>query len=225
MKKLFALFLAIAMCMALAVPVFAEDPNRTTTYSLSLEEPTINVTVPTAATVKLNPYQIKVTLAAIGAEDAQGSILAGKMYLANKSNVPLKMSLVATGSIPSGSSAAFATAAPESTEKNRKVFMFIDVADTVEGAVPTDAALSAVTYDASNTKQGIIKAGDLKMNDILTIPVPSDADAGNYVTIQIGGACATSPTEKWTSADVVNLSIAFTFIATNNTVAAAATGG
>ena len=222
MKKLFSAFLAIAMCMALAVPVFAaQTPNRTMTYTLDLEKPTINVTVPTSATVKLNPYQIKVTLATIGATNAQGSILAGRQYLENKSNVPLKMSLVATGAIPTGSNAAFSTSAPEATEKNRKVFMFVAVGDPVEAAKPSAAALSNVTYSATDTKQAIIKAGDVKMNDILTIPVPADANVGNYVPIDIGGACATTPTDAWTEADVVDLSLAFTFIATNNTVASA----
>lgn len=223
MKKLFSAFLAIAMCMALAVPVFAaQTPNRTMAYSLDMETPTVNVTVPASATVKLNPYQIKVTLATIGAENAQGSILAGTQYLVNKSNVPLKMSLVATGSIPNGSNAAFSTSAPDATEKNRKVFMFVAVGDPVEGAAPTDAALSNVTYSATDTKQGVIKAGDVKMNDILTIPVPADASDGNYVPIDIGGACATTPTDAWAATDVVALSLAFTFVATNNTVGSGA---
>jgi hypothetical protein len=217
MKKLFAAFLAIVMCMALAVPAFASTPPANTTqYDITLKPPTIEVTVPAAAIVKLNPYQIKVTLEDIGAEDATGSILAGRMYLANKSDVPLKMSLVASGSIPSGSNAAFSSSPLDPTEKNRKVFMFIQVGAVTEGPVPTDPALSNVTYSATDEKQGVIKAGDLKMDNVQTITVPDDADDGNYVPIDVGGACATTPTEAWTEADVVGLTIAVTFVATNN---------
>lgn len=220
MKKLTALFLAMLMSMALAAPVLAADPpNYTLTYGVTLQEPTIAVTVPTAAqAVILNPYKIKVSNDDIGATNAQGSILSAKFYLVNKSTVPLKMSLTATGSIPEGSGAAFSTSQIASTEKNKKVFLFIDVGSVTEGEAPSTAALCDVTYDATNTKQGVIKVGDLKLTDIMTITLPTNADNGNYVPIQIGGECTTSPTTAWSSADKVGLSIVFSFQAADNVV-------
>lgn len=228
MKKFISAFMAIVMCAALAVPVFAEDPNRTLTYGVTTQTPTVSVTIDATGTVLLNPYQIKVTNNGLGAEDATGSVLAAKYYVKNKSDVPLKMSITATGAIPEGSAATFANAAPDATEKNRKVFLFVDVGAVTEGAAPTDPALCAATYDATKlydatTKtgsQGVLKSGDLKLTDVLTITVPTDAANGNYVPIQIGGSCATTPTDAWTANDKVSVSMVFSF---TPTVIAAAT--
>jgi len=248
MKKLFSAFLAIAMSMALAVPVFADgEPNRETKYTIDTQTPTVDVTVPTAGAVKLNPYQIKVkNVAALGIGNEEndgetGSVLAAKTFIVNKSNVPVKMSLTVSGKIPDGSNAKFLTAAPAPTEKNRAVFMFVDVGAVAEAAdadalaTATATALCAATYDATKLydataktgSQGLVKAGDLKMVDVLTIPVPSgtDATAANYVPIQIGGECATTPTDAWTAADTVDVTMTFSFQPTVTAAAATPAAG
>jgi len=236
MKKITALFLAMLMCMALAVPALAnqqqqqQTPNRKTTYTVGMESPVIDVTVPTASKIRLNPYQIKVNMSTasggdFNATNAQGSILSAVMYLTNKSNVPLKMSISAVGGIPNGSKATFNTTPPTAEEKNKKIFMYVEVGALTEAATPAVGTLSTPTaYSATNTKQGVIKAGELKMTNVLDITPPTrtpsnqngDTASSNYVPIMIGGSCAKSPTEAWGSSDTVTLDLTFSFQAAEN---------
>lgn len=256
MKKLFAAFLAIVMCMALAVPAFANETgnqeagdgdnttpqtdtsedttNRKTEYTIDTKTPNVQVTVPSSGAVKLNPYQIKikdVSALAIGNgenDGETGSVLAAKTFITNKSDVPVKMSITVTGSIPQGSAAKFATGPVSETEQNRAVFMFVDVGAVADAAdasalsTATATALCDVTYDSTklynaSTKtgsQGVVKTGDLKLVDILTIPVPGTGKVANYVPIQIGGNCATTPKDAWTAADTVGVTMTFSFTPT-----------
>ena len=236
MKKMFCAFLAIAMCMALALPAFADDDIVSgTDYTGSVQTPTIKVTAPTSAAVILNPYLISITKASVvsgGSGNFQPSVVTPTLVLKNQSNVPLKMTLTVTGEIPQGSTAKFLTAAPAATEKNHGVFMYVDVLNKGSLATAPTAAqvlsdgvtayADANVYSATNTSgtQCVVKAGAVKMTDFMTLAVPAANQAG-YVTIDIGGECATTPTDAWAATDTVNVALAFTFTSTSNTVSGA----
>lgn len=239
MKKMFCAFLAIAMCMALALPAFADDENQIasgTNYTGSVTTPTIKVTAPTSAAVILNPYLIAIeknsVVSGSGANTIQPSVITPTLVLKNESNVPLKMTLTVTGEIPNGSTAKFLTAAPAPTEKNHGVFMYVDVLNKGSLATAPEASqvLSGITayadanvYSATNTTgtQCVVKAGAVKMTDFITLAVPAANQAG-YVTIDIGGECATTPTDAWAATDTVNVALAFTFTSTSNSTGSGA---
>lgn len=246
MRKVSALFLAMLMCMALAVPalasgggvgsgdVLSSGDDGTVTYKAKVQEPTIEITVPSLSrAIILNPYQIRVTTGTASGDIAQSvtsgdakawqnSLLSTRLYLHNKSTVPLHMSLELLGTSKS-TDVTFATGPIAATEKNKKVFMFVQVGSVTEGSAPTTAELSTATYDNSNpATQGIFKAAVTKMTNNntsgLDIPTPRDPATGNYVPIDIGGECTTTPTNAWASTDTIEATITFSFQAYNNTV-------
>ena len=251
MKKLICVFLAIVMCMALALPVFADDEAKNvtgTSYSSTVKTPTIKVLGSASNTILLNPYNIAVAKASVvsGDEDTYGTatqttagVIAPTTVLENKSDVPIKLSISVTGSIPQDSTATFSATEPTATEKTHKVFMYVavtNVAPAVYGdtdPIPaaTDALVNGIAeydaeevYSATNTDgtQAVVKAGEVKMTDLLTMAVPdtSDSDAleRGFVTIDVGGVCSSSPQTPWGEKDKVAVSLAYTFVATNNSV-------
>lgn len=240
MKKTICAFLAIVMCMALAIPVFADDDIASgTQYTGKIQTPTIKVTAGTTNAVILNPYLIKITKQSVLSGDLSitsgdnfattPSVVSPTLVLTNESNVPIKMSLSVTGQIPQGSTAKFLTSDTTSTDKTHGVFMFVSVTNVGSKAdankptasdgltTPPQYAASSV-YSTSNTSgtQAVVKAGEVKMTDFTTLAVPASGEKG-YVSIDIGGACSTTPTTAWASTDTVDVKLAFTFTATNNT--------
>jgi hypothetical protein len=234
MKKLIAVFMAIAMCMALAVPALAgeaADPTKgEAKYTSEVKKPTVKVTVGTVGKVILNPYQIKfATKDLVGGSataEINPSVIAPTLLLTNESNVPLKMSIVATGKIDEGSTAKFATAKPADTEKNHAVYLYLVVSDKgeLDTAPDVTAAPTVADYDATNTSMGLIKAGELKMTDFLTLKAVTNSKKA-YVTVDFGGACATTPTEPWSDKDTVSVDLAFTFQPTVETAPAGGGAG
>lgn len=231
MKKITCAFLAIVMCMALAVPALAVSSG--TSYAGRLQGYTIAVTAISNSAIVLNPYQVSFTKASVvsgasASDKINPAIFAPSLILKSDSDVPLKMTLTATGSIPNGSNAAFSATQLAATEKNRKVFIYLVVdnqgSKSTSDAPTAAAALDGITaysassvWSASNTTgtQAVFKVGDVKLTDICTIPVP-ETNESSYVKIDIGGECTKSPTDGWTSTDVVNVSLAYTFQASNN---------
>lgn len=247
MKKTISLFLVMVMCMALALPVFAGDATSTgpTTnvgaeYEGKVQTATIQVTAGTTGKVFLNPYNIQITKNSVvsgsGTTTIAPSVIAPTLVLTNQSNVPLKMSLTVTGVIPTGSTAKFLTTdTTVDTEKNHGVFMYIDVKN--KGSLATaptasDSLTSVADYtpssvysaDNPNGTQAVVKAGAVKMTDFTTLAVPA-ANQQGYVTVDIGGKCASSPTDPWSDKDTVNVQFAFTFTATKNSGTSTGSGG
>lgn len=238
MKKITCAFLAIVMCMALAVPALAASVASGTVYSATVQNYTVAVTASANNTIILNPYQVALKPSEIvtggRGDDISPAVFAPTLVLKSTSNVPLKMTLTATGAIPENSNAAFSATPIVDGEKNRKVFLYLAI-DNVgpkdsdnEGPQITDSltAANVPAYDASkvwstsNTRgtQAVFKAGDVKMTDVCVIAVP-EANKGSYVAINIGGECAKSPTVGWTAADKVSISLAYTFQADSNSTA------
>lgn len=245
MKKVTALFLAMLMCMALAVPALAvgvgsgdsissgdDEASHTVAYTAKVQEPTISVTVPSRAqNIILNPYQIKVTntmstasgtaigtaVGSGGSAASQASVLSTVLYLHNKSTAPLKMTLKLHGEIPDNSGVAFSEEAVTDEEQNKRVFLFADVGTSQE-TLDNPVALSNPRYSGNDT-QGVFRNGDVTLTEVATLKVPQVPANGNYLPIQIGGNCTKSPTNGWKDADKVEISLIFTFQATNNDVA------
>lgn len=254
MKKMICAFMAIVMCMALAVPALASSGG--TSYSGGLVEPTISVTVPKSTKIFLNPYQIAISRNTIasgdetfsgesiqsGSDTLSSLIITPTAVLKNLSDVPVNVSVTVTGSIPQNSKAVFHTAPPLATDVLKRVFLYLDwenkgnladadapkASDVFEWATDTPAS---TRYDTSkvfvnavatpNGTQAVVAAVAKPLTNITTMPakkVVNGVTQASYVVMNIGGACSTTPTERWTEDDVVDVKLAYTFQATNNSV-------
>jgi len=223
MKKLWALIMALAMALSLAVPAFADDnteggSTQNVTVDSTNSAGAIKITVPNTSDVILNPYQMKVTT---GSDDTVGSyhqIYCAPIMCTNKSTFGLNVEAVLTGTLPtptSGSNQAqFADALPADNETGNKVFLYGEFGvSTDENTEPT----WATAYSATNNSQVLVTTTASTSKVVATLPAASD-DVPNYLWYTFNGAAAKTPTNAWTENDTVSVAIALSLKPTVNTV-------
>ena len=207
MKKVLCLVLAMVMLMALAVPAFADDENEVEVGS-TVNVPTIDVTLPTAEAITLNPYGLEV---GTGKDTAQ--IQQDAMFLENKSDVAVKVNLAVTGVLPETNTdkVAFATATTvpasgKSAATTKSIFLYVDVQE-----VASATAAAIATYDSKSTTQIVVAAKEVK-KDVAVLDKTGGAKA--FAQIRIGGDMIAAPSVAWTANDAVKVKLVFDCTAT-----------
>lgn len=237
-KKLACTTLAGLMAVSMTVPAFAatiSDIGGLSDIGLdisgSTEVPTISVTVPTTGSVITNPYKLSVDVSAAndGSDLTTDQIISATQFIESESNVPLNLSVTATGEIPTESKAVFSTASVANNAKltNKSLFLYLqlkaataslDASGNVETAAPDFQAFDAKTDIVIGAKQ-------VTKPNILTLDAARKEQSGGAdVTVpavagfRLAGDAVTTPTEAWTNKDIVNVKLAFTFTPTATTV-------
>ena len=220
-KKIMSTALASIMALSLAVPAFAADTDLTQNSEITgtTSAPTIKITVPATGSVTVNPYKMEVT---VGSDKKTDQIISATQYIANASDVAIKVSAEVTGK-PAGT-LTFATAPTQGGTKvvtTNSVFMYfeMDVANANDGSAdPT----WATAYDSKSTKQILVGAKAVKKTDMVTLAAGDGTDpatAGGYAAYHLTGDAASAPTTAWTANDKADVTIAFTFTPTAATTA------
>lgn len=210
------------MALSLAVPAFASGNTATsltqnTEVTGNTEVPTISITVPATAAVIVNPY--KMTVQNDAGTDVTDQIVSATQYIKNESDVALKVSTEVTGK-PAGT-LTLATATTQGTKAvtTNSVFMYFEI-----GAATADDGTGdptwAAAYDSKAATQILVGSKAVKKADMLTLGAGDQA--ATYAAYRLTGDAASAPTTAWTSADKVDVAIAFTF---TPTATAPATGG
>jgi hypothetical protein len=229
MKKLWALIMALAMALSLAVPAFADNSEtgnaQNVTVSSTNSAGAIKITVPNTSDVILNPYQMKVNA---GNADTVGSyhqVYSAPVKCVNKSTFGLKVKAQLTGSLPDPQSTAngevnratFLAAPPADTDTTNGVFLYSEFGvSTDENTEPVWAS----AYDASNDAQILIAASAVPSDGpklVATLPAASD-NVPNYLWYTFNGSATKNPTNAWDADDVVSVAVALTLVPTVNTV-------
>ena len=206
MKKTLSFILALVMIMAIAVPAFAADPvsGGTITSTSTVEVPTIDIGLPTATTITLNPYGLAVS----GGTTAQ--VQNAAMFLENKSDVAVKVNLAVTGELPTENAdkVAFATASTAGGKATTKsIFLYVDVQENADGST----AATIGEYNSKNPNQIVVAAKEAK-KDVVVLDKTGGAKA--YAQIMIGGDMVAAPTTAWTAKDAVKVKMVFDCTAT-----------
>jgi len=198
-KKPLFLLMALLMLASLVSPASAaETGNRASTEieAVCSRLPEIRVTVPPAMDVLINPYKIPVVV-----QDKQvgDQIISDPVALKNESEVPLKVSVSIETVIKEGSDMRLlseSTLGQEMTSK--RAFIYFD----------------AVAWDEkySDEKHLVIRPGTKIRKDIVTLG--ADGQPLSYGAFRLTGDCVEAPRSPWTEADGIDVSIAFTFKAT-----------
>lgn len=176
-----------------------------TNISGSTNVPTIDVIIPKTGSAVLNPYKLSVTPA--GGTATTNQIISAMQYVKSTSDVPLKVNISATATPTSNVTLSAKTAAAATT---RQAYMYLNTKSI--GSTATAPTESTVTFDAFNKLTSVVlTAGKaVTLNGL-------ELAAGNvnpsYLAFRLEGDMATAPTTAWTTADKVDVVVAFSFIA------------
>lgn len=198
-KKLFALVLAGTMLIGGAVSVYA-DPisapgedgsySQKVTVSSEITTPTISITVPTTATVTLNPYKI--------GEDAK-QVSSDVYEISSASNVPIDVNATLKGVASDGSGVVLATAALTGKETTKSVFMYLEAyTDSMDEKVDGKQAGQLIVGKTAVTKKAIASLAE------------GDSEA-QTVKYAFSGACSTTNTTAWAETDTVDIELTWSF--------------
>lgn len=246
-KKVVSGMMAGALALSMAVPAFAADTTITTSDALSTggsteitgttTTPTIKVTVPGTGGVVINPYKMSVKVDLTGGTNKAvntDQVLSTPWYIKSESDVKLDVYATVTGKAEGN--AVFATGELKGSETTNSVFMYLEALPATKDSSAT-LGFAAPTWATEFDKSKHIvlsngKAATMK-TAIATIEAAEfDGDVGETgyaiksgeytgVGFHLVGELATKPTKAWASTDKISATVAYTFVAQNDTT----TGG
>ena len=167
------------------------------------EEPYIQVTVPTSASILINPYQMDYELA--DGTICNDPIIGEPGVIESESNVPLSISVEAIGTSDSGET-VFTTSDISPDETQKAVFMYLELQSSVDGLTPDFDWSSA--YDAD--QHLLITESTRSMSDMLVMDEATQ-DTSSYAMFRMSGQVVSTPTYMWNSNDAVSVHLVFTF--------------
>lgn len=197
MKKRLLPCLTLALLLALAL---SSRAAARTVVTANTNLPTIQVSVPSAANIYINPNRLPIQ---IGASIETAQIIADPCYIENLSEVPVRVNVEVTGTTR-GSVLLVAESTDGSTSKAKRVFMYFEMQADVD---PDDVAWDS-EYDADS--HIVIRDGATKTKNSMVI-LGSAEHEKRYGVFRLTGDCIEEPTEAWNSRDSVTVRIIFTF--------------
>lgn len=164
LKKFASAVMAGVMALTLTAPAFASSGKVDVAGSINL--PTINVVLPTTASMVLNPYGLSVKLNPKDTTETPSTdtVLSPTMYVKNLSNIGIQVKATVAGTVGKGSNAQFLTAKPGSTDKDKGAWVYVkfniqDDATTAIEKPATDPTLSGSSATHGTALVSVIATG------------------------------------------------------------------
>jgi hypothetical protein len=218
MKKLASLILALAMCLALGAPAFATSQTGSLTTELSSQLPELKVTLPTAATIILNPYRntVQDTVAAASAGIDKGDklqIMSAVFSIVSTTSNKLHIEATATGSV--GGNAEFSSNPVAVGAAGHKVNLTLTYAfETASNATAAPTVFPAPNKVTNPTNVKTISDSEQTLKwDLPATTASTGAGSVQRLNLQFGGTCSDSPSQDegpWTDSDTVSCAFVFT---------------
>lgn len=220
MKKIVSMFLALVMALALAAPAFASSGKVDVAGAINL--PTINVVLPTAATLTLNPYKLNVKLDKTDTTGSEDQIISPLMTVKNLSNIGVQVGANVKGVLGKGSTATFKNASAAAVTAAKEVFVYVKflIGDP-------DMAATDITAETTPTTGGMVVILSDTETDVATLKPSIAADTTGNTNILAATSDTKNPADggvlgfrffgdaakvtDWTDKDTVGATIAFTF--------------
>lgn len=213
MKKLTSIFLAMVMMFALAIPALAQQNNDTGSteleheyeYTGEQETMTIDLKLPGATNIVLNPYKMQHSdTASFYVDKLADQVFSIPSTVRSKSNVALKVGMKITGAPEGVTFVANDQAATLSANDAKNVYVAMQYGLTdADGAPPTPATKMNDIVISSTAK-------DLTDAEMVTMPIGNTTP--QYLSIVFTGAANDKPSEAYTPDDKIGVTIAYTFI-------------
>lgn len=210
-RKVMSALLAAMLVLSLAVPAFATPITSVDQLAEPVEievagttkTAEIKITVPTSASVILNPYELNVT---VDGSQVQDQVISAVQAIKNESDLPVKVSTTVTGTIE-GAEFATSSAVAETTKKVYLQFGVEAIADVADGGTP------ALTAGATKKT---LSTTPVEFKDSDAVTMTKKGGATSSMAFGFTGDASKNPNSPWSSEDIVGATIAFTFALDNS---------
>lgn len=200
-KKKMLCLLSFALMLGMTPQALATDwSHNHTRVTASCLMPEISVTVPQTGAAFINPYQMDVT---IDATETDAQIVSTPAAIENESEVPLQVTVTATGQLKEGSTMGFSTSPTDGVGRGKRAFVYFEIVP----ANSADSAVWASEYDFE--KHLLIYTGTRIKRNVVTLS--QSGKDGCFGAFRLAGDCTTNPSEPWTEKDGIDVNITFTF--------------
>ena len=166
------------------------------------EPPVIEVLVPSAGQVIINPYCLPVEL---DGQTSTDQIVSAPLILENRSTIPVSVSASVTGTVPPGSGVSFAAAPPMPDSPVKEIFLYAEF-----HAVPEPAfqpSWSGLYSDSTN--QLMVGFQSAAKADVLRLE--ASGMACSFGALRLFGSAAVSPVAPWQAGDDIQATFVFSF--------------
>ena len=166
------------------------------------EPPVIEVLVPSAGQVIINPYCLPVEL---DGQTSTDQIVSAPLILENRSTIPVSVSASVTGTVPPGSGVSFAAAPPMPDSPVKEIFLYAEF-----HAVPEPAfqpSWSGLYSDSTN--QLMVGLQSAAKADVLRLE--AGGTACSWGALRLFGSAAVSPMVPWQAGDDIQATFVFSF--------------
>lgn len=207
-KRLLCALLALVLLFSAQPAAMATGNIRSMIIRTSVKLPIIRVTVPTSASVYINPLRLSVS---IGDLESDEQIISTPAAIANESEVPVEVDVAVIGAVKTGSAMTLASAPTGGAGGEKQAFVYLEIKQA-DSADPEDVQWDSA-YDAAK-HIAIIPGVSNKKQKVLTLPAGTPdggVAAGGYAPFRLSGDAVKTPTNAWNSKDGINVSVAFTF--------------
>ncbi|MDE6934755.1 MAG: hypothetical protein K2P26_04010 [Oscillospiraceae bacterium] len=194
------------------IPETPENPENPETPSVPAlppespiaeeEPPVIEVLVPSAGQVIINPYCLPVEL---DGQTATDQIVSAPLILENHSTIPVSVSASVTGTVPPGSGVYFAAAPPMPDSPVKEIFLYAEF-----HAVPEPAfqpSWSGLYSDSTN--QLLVGFQSAAKADVMRLE--AGGTACSWGAMRLFGSAAVSPMVPWQAGDDIQATFVFSF--------------
>ncbi len=166
------------------------------------EPPVIEVLVPSAGQVIINPYCLPVEL---DGQTSTDQIVSAPLILENRSTIPVSVSASVTGTVPPGSDVSFAAAPPMPDSPVKEIFLYAEF-----HAVPEPAfqpSWSGLYSDSTN--QLMVGFQSAAKADVLRLE--AGGTACSWGALRLFGSAAVSTMVPWQAGDDIQATFVFSF--------------
>ena len=167
------------------------------------EPPVIEVLVPSAGQVIINPYCLPVEL---DGQTSTDQIVSAPLILENRSTIPVSVSASVTGTVPPGSGVSFAAAPPMPDSPVKEIFLYAEF-----HAVPEPAFQPSWSGLYSDSTNQLLVGGfqSTAKTDILRLE--ASGMACSFGALRLFGSAAVSPVAPWQAGDDIQATFVFSF--------------
>ena len=212
-KKLVCLLMAV-LILVLAMPAFAAEgtlevePSAQAGTNLSmmaLQETVVDVSVPAAGKLYINPLGFPVHYEYEGKDVTDTSqILTEPTYIKNEGEDPVRVSVSVTGTVQGGEMLLSSSSTKASATTSKRAFIYFEIqAVSDPNKVTWDEAYDSAKHVYVHATYTKSKKG------IVDLDGTGGADC--YGAFRLTGDCVAEPKKPWTAADGMKVVVAFTF--------------
>lgn len=201
MKK--TLLLGVILALLLSAPASAGTNPFYSRIDALCNLPEISVTVPATSEIFINPYRLSI---AVEADETSAQIITAPACIENKSQVPISVSVAATGTVNEGSNLRLVstTTGGEGTKKQAFIYFEMKASDTSNPPV----SFWDAEYNAEKHVIVRVGSGRIKKNIAVLSAVDGTERFGAF---RLTGDCTATPYSGWTEDDGISVELTFTF--------------